>query len=96
MFKLKYLIFGENFNQPRTNLPNSITTIGFPSVCPIKNNIPENIETVYIEFDTKNKNNEIVENLPITIKKILVNDISKINLIKKIPFGCVIEEVVYT
>ena len=63
-------------------------------MCRIKNIIPENVETVYIQFFEGNEDEQIIDNLPTFIKKIQVNNISKINLIKKIPFDCVIEEVI--
>jgi hypothetical protein len=55
------------------------------------NNIPETVNTLKIFFSDKDKHSGYVDNLPITIKKIIINDMSKKHLVK-IPFGCEIVE----
>jgi hypothetical protein len=72
-------------------IPKSVRKLGFHSKNKIKDNIPDFIETLYIYMNTDT--NDKITNLPSTIKKIKINDITRINLINKIPFGCVIKSI---
>jgi hypothetical protein len=84
---LTHLTFGRNFNE-KIFFPKSLIELGFYNNCSIKDNIPDFIENIVIIF----YNNGKITNLPISIKKIKVNDMSQIGLIEKIPFGCIIEQ----
>jgi hypothetical protein len=53
------------------------------------NNIPEHIDDLYIDFYHYNKDNKNVDNLPLTIKRIFIENEKHKNFIK-IPFGCVL------
>ena len=86
---LTHLTLGEEFNQ-KISVPKSLIELEFYSNCPIKDNIPDFIENITILFNKQN--NHKITNLPISIKKIKISDMSKINLIEKIPFGCIIEQ----
>jgi hypothetical protein len=88
---LTHLILGEKFNQ-KISIPKLLIELGFYSNSSIKDNIPDFVENIIVYFDPIDKYNKKITNLPTSIKKIKVNNMSKINLIEKIPFGCVIEE----
>ncbi len=88
-----HLMLGWSFDQSLKNLPSNIYYLGFESISLIKDDIPSTINTVEIYFsyyyDSEDDYlDEIINNLPSTIKKIIVNDITKIDFITKIPFGC--------
>jgi hypothetical protein len=88
---ITHLTLGYLFNQSIDNLSSNIKYLGFCSRTPM-NNIPASVDTVKIYFSLNDCINGRVENLPMTIKKIIVTRISKLDLIK-IPFGCeVVEE----
>jgi hypothetical protein len=70
-------------------IPQSVRLLSFYNKSIIKDNIPDFIETLYIYMYANDK----ITNLPSTIKKIKITDMNKINLIDKIPFGCVIESI---
>ncbi len=54
------------------------------------NNIPEQIEKLHILFDCEDdKNNKKIENLPLTIKEIIIYDEKYIKYIK-VPFNCIL------
>ena len=53
------------------------------------NNIPKHIEKIYIWFSNDDKYDKKVENLPLTIKEIVIEDEYYKKYIK-IPFGCVL------
>jgi hypothetical protein len=86
---ITHLTVGFEFNQPVDNLPKSIKELAFYSGYKIKGNIPENIENIYIIFSGyEDEHNLIFDNIPCHIKQIKINNRSKINYLKKIPFGC--------
>jgi hypothetical protein len=53
------------------------------------NNIPKHIEKIYIDFDICEKHNSKIDNLPLTIKEIVIKD-KKFKKYIKIPFGCIL------
>jgi hypothetical protein len=88
---LHNLTFGFYFNQIIKNnvLPKSIKNICLWSHCNLINNLPLWIEEVYIMFGKWNdKYDKEVNNLPITLKKIIIKDEKYLKYITKIPFGC--------
>jgi hypothetical protein len=50
--------------------------------------LPLWIEEVYILFSGRDKYNKEVNNLPITLEKIIIEDEKYLKYITKIPFGC--------
>ena len=80
------------FNQPisQNTLPTNLTHLTYYSTSKL-DNIPMSVDTVKIYFCEDDKYNVNIGNLPITIKKIIVNIMSKKDYIK-IPFGCEIVE----
>jgi hypothetical protein len=58
------------------------------SHCNLINNLPLWIEEVYIMFRYYDKYNKEITNLPITLKKIIIEDEIYLKYITKIPFGC--------
>jgi hypothetical protein len=87
------LTFDFNFNQSVGLLPNSITYLTIYSTYTKFFGIPHNISTIKILFHHDDKYNKIIDSLPLHIKEIYVNLPHKINLIKKIPFGCKVFEI---
>ena len=89
---LEVITFGKEFNHSVNNLPKNIKELAFPADSFIKNYIPAHITNIKILFnyydDFDEIVDEIVDNLPIHIKQIRVNNKSKIHYLKKIPFGC--------
>ena len=53
------------------------------------NNIPEHIKKLYIYFHLDKKENKYIENLPLTIKEIIIEKIKYKKYIK-IPFGTIL------
>jgi hypothetical protein len=88
---LKFLNICSDFDQSVNHLPKNLECLGFDSVIPM-NDIPSHISTIKIIFYPGEQDNGYIDNLPSTIKKIIVNDITKIHYITKIPFGCEIVE----
>ena len=96
---LTYLVLSSRFNENINLLPKSVKTLGFRAGSNIQNNIPDFVETIIISFyypnipkpNNNDKNNKKVNNLPSTIKKIMINIPEKINFIK-VPFGCVVTD----
>jgi hypothetical protein len=92
---LHILKLGYNFNQEikENVLPKSITQIGLYSHCNLINNLPSHIEEAHILF-TYNEHdymNNKITNLPITLKKIIIDFEYQIKYLTKIPFGCIVE-----
>jgi hypothetical protein len=90
-----HLTLSEYFDQSLKNLSSNIYYLGLHSTSHIKDDIPSSINTVKIYFRSDDDNygcDETISNLPSTIKKIIVNDITKKHNITKIPFGCEIVE----
>jgi hypothetical protein len=87
---LHTLIFGRTFNKviQKNVLPKSIKKIGLYSDCNLINNLPLWIEEVCIKFSNYDKHNKEVNNLPMTLKKITVENEYYLKYITKIPFGC--------
>ena len=88
---LHTLIFGFHFNQEikENVLPKSIKKIGLYSHCNLINNLPLQIEEVCIKFNKYyDEYNKEVNNLPITLKKIVIENEKNLKYITKIPFGC--------
>ena len=85
---LNTLTFDFHFNQKikENVLPKSIKKIGLWSHCNLINNLPLQLEEVYIQF-YHNYDKEIT-NLPITLKKITIDYEKYLKYITKIPFGC--------
>jgi hypothetical protein len=84
---LTHLTFRGCFNK-KISIPKSLIELLFSNNCPIKDNIPDFIENIVIFFH----NDEKITNLPSSIKRIKINNMSKIELIEKIPFGCIVEQ----
>jgi hypothetical protein len=86
---LHTLSFGVWFNQEikENVLPKSIKKIGLFSHCDFINNLPLWIEEVYIQFIGNGRDKE-VNNLPMTLEKIIIEDEKYLKYITKIPFGC--------
>jgi hypothetical protein len=81
--------FGWFFHQYINNvLPKSITKICLFSHCNLINNLPLYIEEVHIKFYYIDEKYDEIANLPITLKKILIDDEKYLKYITKIPFGC--------
>ena len=78
------------FDQLIDKFPSSLVYLGFYSKLKI-NNIPENVHTLKINFFA-GSDSDLIDNLPSSVKKIIVSDTKKIHCIKKIPFGCEIVE----
>ncbi len=80
------------FNQPisQNTLPTNLTHLTYYSTSKL-DNIPMSVDTVKIYFCEDDKYNVNIGNLPITIKKIIVNVMSKKDYIK-IPIGSEILE----
>ena len=53
------------------------------------NNLPLHIENVYIYFHDRDIKN--IENLPPSIKKIIIQDEKYMKYITKVPFDCIVE-----
>jgi hypothetical protein len=87
---LHTLSFGYDFNQEIKNnvLPISIKKIGLISHHNLINNLPLQLEEVYIKFYNNVKFDKEVNNLPIILKKIIIEDEIYLKYITKIPFGC--------
>jgi hypothetical protein len=88
---LHTITFGFYFNQEiKTNvLPKSIKNIRLFSHNNFINNLPLQLEEVYIAFSVFNKEyDKEVNNLPITLEKITINHKKYLKNITKIPFGC--------
>jgi len=85
---ITHLTFSYYFNQSIDNLPNSITHLTFCSIYTKIHQIPIHISIIEILFAYEDKYNKVIDNLPLHIKEIYIDRPEKINLIKKIPFGC--------
>jgi hypothetical protein len=85
---LKYLHLGWCF-QNEIILPKNLKELKLTCNNNFINNIPKHIEKVYILFSGHNKNNKRVENLPLTIKEIIIEDEYYKKYIK-IPFGSIL------
>ena len=81
---ITYLTFGQLFTEKINKFPNSLIKLTFCDTSNI-NNLPF-IEKLTIYFQ---KNLEI-NNIPITIKHIEINNKKYIHLLKNIPFDCII------
>jgi hypothetical protein len=58
-----------------------------------KNNIPDFVEIIDINFgDDSNNTHDDITNIPSNLKKIRISDKNKIKFIKKSPFGCIITD----
>ncbi len=53
------------------------------------NNLPDNIEKIYVVFNLKNKTNNYVSNLPLSIKEIIIEK-EKYKKFIKIPFNAIL------
>jgi hypothetical protein len=85
---LTHLTFGYCFNESVNSLPSTLIEIGFWSHCSkIKNNIPNSIEFLNINFNYDDKYNKSIENISSNVKEIRINIEDKANYLKKIPFG---------
>jgi hypothetical protein len=90
---LTCLIFDSCYSQEiePTVIPLSVRELGFYSYNSLKNNIPYFIETVNIFFDYSDTYTQKISNIPITVKKIKINNKDKIHFLEKIPFDTVVE-----
>jgi hypothetical protein len=70
-------------------LPKFLKKLFLTCVNNLINNIPEHIEKIYILFFNYNNHNKKVENLPSTIKEIVIEN-EKFKKYIKVPFGCII------
>jgi hypothetical protein len=82
--------FGFDFNQiiKENVLPCSIKKIKLYSHNNLINNLPSQLEEVYIMFHDTDKYNKEITNLPTTLEKIIIEDKKYLKYITKIPFGC--------
>jgi hypothetical protein len=87
---LHTLTFSWEFNQviKENALSKSIKQIGLYSHCNLINNLPLGLEEVCIKFSWFRTYNKEVNNLPMTLKKITVENEEYLKYITKIPFGC--------
>ena len=87
---LHTLTFGYKFNQEikENVLPKSIKKISLYSHCNLINNLPLEIEEVFIKFSNDDEYNKEVNNLPMTLEKITIENEKYLKYITKIPFGC--------
>jgi hypothetical protein len=85
---LKYLKIKWYYNN-EIILPKSLKKLSLSCNNNLINNIPEHIEKIYIYFYYKYNYNKRVENLPSTIKEIIIEDEEYKKYIK-IPFGCIL------
>ena len=85
---LRFLSFGYGYKKKVEKLQKSIKELCFWSNNCIKNIISDTIENIYICFFNNDINNEMIENIPPTVKQIKLNKKDKIHFITKIPFGC--------
>ena len=87
---LHTLRLGFKFNQEikENVLPCSIKKICLYAHNNLINNLPLHIEEIYIKFSILEGYNKEVTNLPMTLKKIIVDNKKYLNYITKIPFGC--------
>ncbi len=85
---ITHLTLGEHYNRQITKYPKNLKVLTLYAHLNVIDNIGENIEeiTIIFKLDTKRK----VENLPMSVKKININDAKYLDLIK-VPFGCEIE-----
>jgi hypothetical protein len=58
------------------------------SHCKLINNLPLQLEEVYIIFSFWNQFNKEVNNLPMTLKKVIIENEKYLKYITKKPFGC--------
>jgi hypothetical protein len=72
------------------NSPKNIKKLTLNSNNNLINNIPEHIEKIYIFFDFLQVKFPKIENLPSTIKKIIIEK-EKYKKYIKIPFGCILK-----
>ena len=84
---LKYLKIKFNFNN-QIILPKSLKKLSLTCNNNLINNIPEHIEKVYIYFSCDHIHKK-VENLPLTIKEIVIKN-EEFKKYIKIPFGCIL------
>jgi hypothetical protein len=85
---LKYLEIGWCFKN-EIILPKTLKELSLTCNNNLINNIPEHIEKIYIWFSNDDKYDKKVENLPLTIKEIVIEN-EKFKDYIKIPFGCVL------
>jgi hypothetical protein len=86
---LKYLQIKWYYNN-KIILPKSLKELSLTCNNDLINNIPEHIEKVYILFYYYNEvKNKKIENLPPTIKEIVIED-DKFKKYIKVPFGCIL------
>jgi hypothetical protein len=88
--KLTHLIFNVRFNQSIDNLPKKIKELTL--ICNHKsiNNLPDNIEKLHIYFSNRHSQNKNIQNLPITLKEIIIEKEEYKKYLIKIPFDTVI------
>jgi hypothetical protein len=85
---LVYLELPEKYSN-KIIFPQSLKKLFFWQNSPIKNNIPEFIEELFINFSKEiDDKANYIENVPVGIKKISVDFEKNIKYIKKIPWGC--------
>ncbi len=87
---LHTLAFGWEFNQEikENLLSESIKKITLFSHCNLINNLPLQLKEVCIKFSNDDKYNKEITTLPMTLKKITVENEKYLKYIAKIPFGC--------
>ena len=86
---LTHLTFDLRFDQPINNLPSSITHLIFGACFNQKiDNLPGNL--IYLKFGQSFS--KIVTNLPTSLEIISVCNNEQKKLIKRVPFGCIINK----
>jgi hypothetical protein len=58
------------------------------SHCNLINNLPLQLDKVFIKFAGNDEYKKEITNLPITLKKIIIEDEKYLKYITKIPFNC--------
>lgn len=89
---VKIISMSGGFNRQVLKYPDSLEELSFCARSNIKNQIPDHISIINVYFDYVG-GDLVCSNIPPNIKKIRINIKEKINLITKIPFGCVITDV---
>ena len=84
---LLYLKFFGSFNN-KINIPKNLKILHMPCHINLINNIPKHIEKIHIDFNIIESYNKKVENLPFTLKEIVIKSIYEKYV--KVPFGCIL------
>jgi hypothetical protein len=87
------LHLNSNYNTEITVWSSSLKELGLFASNDIINNIPNCIEVLQIYFEYYDVYNKNIDNIPSSVKKIIIDSPSKIKFISKIPFGCTVVDI---